>query len=378
MEDVLEVYHRPHDPDRPVVCVDETSKQLIAETRVPIPAKRGQPKRYDYEYERNGTANLFMMFAPLEGWRHVKVTDRHTAVDYAADFFKELSDTHVRAKSRADLLIRRAEPPSDIVIERLNQDVPRHLEPAAQIVPERDAKLVAGLGQAKKRITAIAASIAACSGADLAPGHVAADVVLRTVGVERDLWPLQHHQQLRLVGMQPLEQAVQRDEAGAAKEDTVEPRAQGGSPARAWLEPVGLETGIEIPDQAAHPRLRGAMLVGEGVQLMHQPFRMDPAQRMPADVELSGIIAQHHAVAEEFVRLNAAPHGALGGDPHRVGRDVQPGEAEPVEMRQPGRLIGEAVSGFGRQAGDQRRGQGMLSHIAVGRVIEHVIGMTGA
>ena len=93
MEDVLDVYHRPHDPDRPVVCVDETSKQLIAETRVPIPAKPGQLKRYDYEYERNGTANLFMMFAPLEGWRHVKVTDRHTAVDYA-QVLKELSDTH--------------------------------------------------------------------------------------------------------------------------------------------------------------------------------------------------------------------------------------------------------------------------------------------
>ena len=93
MEDVLEVYHRPHDPDCPVVCVDETSKQLITETRVPIPAKPGKPERYDYEYERNGTANLFMMFAPLEGWRHVKVTDRHTALDYA-QVLKELSDTH--------------------------------------------------------------------------------------------------------------------------------------------------------------------------------------------------------------------------------------------------------------------------------------------
>jgi hypothetical protein len=101
MEDVLEVYHRPRDPDCPVVCVDETSKQLIAETRVPIPAKPGKPERYDYEYERNGTANLFMMFAPLEGWRHVKATDRHTAVDYA-QVLKELSDTPVTgAKVRA-------------------------------------------------------------------------------------------------------------------------------------------------------------------------------------------------------------------------------------------------------------------------------------
>ena len=93
MEDVLEVYHRPHDPDRPVIRLDETSRQLIAETRVPIPAKPGHPIRYDYEYERNGTANLLMMFAPLEGWRHVEVTDRHTAVDYA-QVRKDLSDTH--------------------------------------------------------------------------------------------------------------------------------------------------------------------------------------------------------------------------------------------------------------------------------------------
>jgi transposase len=70
MEDVLEVYQRPHDPEYPLVCLDETAKQLIAETRVPIPATPGQ-------LARNGTANLFMMFAPLERWRHVEVTDRH-------------------------------------------------------------------------------------------------------------------------------------------------------------------------------------------------------------------------------------------------------------------------------------------------------------
>jgi len=93
MEDVLEVYQRPRDPQRPVVCLDETSKQLIVETRAPVPAKPGRTARHDYEYERNGVANLFMMFAPLEGWRHVKVTDRHTAIDYA-HVLKDLSDTH--------------------------------------------------------------------------------------------------------------------------------------------------------------------------------------------------------------------------------------------------------------------------------------------
>jgi hypothetical protein len=91
MEDVLAVYTRPRDPDRVLVCLDESSKQLIGETRVPIPMKPGRPARVDYEYERNGTANLFMRFAPLEGWRHVEVTDRHTAVDYAY-VLKDLAD----------------------------------------------------------------------------------------------------------------------------------------------------------------------------------------------------------------------------------------------------------------------------------------------
>ena len=103
MEDVLEVYQRPHDPDRPVVCLDETTKQLIKETRVPVPAKPGQPTRHDYEYERNGTANLFMLFAPLEGWRHVEVTDRHAALDYA-QILKDLSDRHYPGASKIVLV----------------------------------------------------------------------------------------------------------------------------------------------------------------------------------------------------------------------------------------------------------------------------------
>ena len=93
MEDVLEVYHRRYDPKRPVVCFDETSKQLIKETRVPIPAVPGRPTTSDYEYERNGTANLFMMFEPLAGRRHVKVTERRTAVEYASAV-RDLVDVH--------------------------------------------------------------------------------------------------------------------------------------------------------------------------------------------------------------------------------------------------------------------------------------------
>ena len=93
MEDVLEVYHRPHDPKRPLVCLDECLKQLVLETRNPIAMKPGQPARHDYEYKRNGTRNMFMLFAPLEGWRHVEVTERRTAVDYA-HILKALSDEY--------------------------------------------------------------------------------------------------------------------------------------------------------------------------------------------------------------------------------------------------------------------------------------------
>ena len=95
MEDVLAVYCRPRDPKRPLVCLDEASKQLFKEVRAPLPMKPGQPARHDYEYERNGTANLFMMFAPLEGRRHIKVTERRTAIDYA-HVLKDLSDIHYR------------------------------------------------------------------------------------------------------------------------------------------------------------------------------------------------------------------------------------------------------------------------------------------
>lgn len=83
MEDVLDVYVRPYDPDYPVVCLDETNKQLVRETRIPLPLKPGHPQYYDYEYERNGVCNLFMLSEPLAGWRHVKVTDRRTKKDYA-------------------------------------------------------------------------------------------------------------------------------------------------------------------------------------------------------------------------------------------------------------------------------------------------------
>ena len=83
MEDVLDVYHRPYSEKRPLVCLDEASKQLVGEVAEPIPARPGQAERVDYEYVRNGTANLFMISEPLLGWRAVQVTERRTARDFA-------------------------------------------------------------------------------------------------------------------------------------------------------------------------------------------------------------------------------------------------------------------------------------------------------
>lgn len=83
MEDVLDLYKQPYDPLYPQVCFDECSKQLVAETRRPLPVEPGQPARYDYEYDRQGVCNLFLFSEPLRGWRDVEVTERRTAIDYA-------------------------------------------------------------------------------------------------------------------------------------------------------------------------------------------------------------------------------------------------------------------------------------------------------
>jgi len=83
MEDVLDLYAEPYNPERPVVCLDETPKQLVAETKIPLPPQPGQVERFDYEYRRNGTCNLFLFLEPLRGWRHVALTAQRTHIDFA-------------------------------------------------------------------------------------------------------------------------------------------------------------------------------------------------------------------------------------------------------------------------------------------------------
>ena len=93
MEDVLDLYEEPYNPKQPVVCFDERPFQLIGEVRHPLPAKPGQPTRYDYEYQRNGTCNMFSFFQPLVGWRHVEVTAQRTKLDFAC-CMKALTDDY--------------------------------------------------------------------------------------------------------------------------------------------------------------------------------------------------------------------------------------------------------------------------------------------
>ena len=93
MEDVLEVYARPYDERFPQVCLDEKRKQLVGEVREPLGAAPARPARYDYEYDRGGTANLFIVCEPLAGWRHISVTQRRTKTDWA-HCVKELVDVH--------------------------------------------------------------------------------------------------------------------------------------------------------------------------------------------------------------------------------------------------------------------------------------------
>src|ERR1035437_8009073 len=117
-------------------------------------------------------------------------------------------------------------------------------EPGAKVVPERDTKLAAGLTKTEEGVAAVAPGVGLGAAADLALGHLAADVVLRAVGVQRDLRMVEHHQQLGLVGMQPLEQPIERGEGSGALEDPVKTRPHFAAPARRWRSSVGLQVGV--------------------------------------------------------------------------------------------------------------------------------------
>ena len=104
MEQVLDVYKRPYSKEYPLICMDESPKQLIKETRIAIPMKPGQQARQDFEYERCGVSNIFMASEPLRGKRHVKVTERKTKVDWA-NFIRDIADTHYKTAKKITLVM---------------------------------------------------------------------------------------------------------------------------------------------------------------------------------------------------------------------------------------------------------------------------------
>jgi hypothetical protein len=128
MEDVLDVYQRPYDPLRPVVCLDETSRQVLADTRAPLPVAPGRPARHDPEYERQGVVNCFLVSEPLRGRRETRLSDRRTRIDWA-HCIQELADVHYPDAERIVL-----------VMDQLNTHSPASLYEA---FPPAEAKRLA-------------------------------------------------------------------------------------------------------------------------------------------------------------------------------------------------------------------------------------------
>src|SRR5262245_26151800 len=144
-------------------------------------------------------------------------------------------------------------------------------------MPKGQAELVTGLHETKKRVPTVTTEIGSCAAADFAFSGVTSDVVLRDIGVQWDLWPIQDHKQFLLLGMEALEEAVQGDKAGASAEQIVEASAQLRLALWHRLAAVALEIGVEPPDALLDAVDGLALLVGEGVELVHQPLGMDPA-----------------------------------------------------------------------------------------------------
>ena len=153
-------------------------------------------------------------------------------------------------------------------------------KPRAEVIPEGDAELGAGLVEAEKGIAAIATRIASGAAAHLSFGDLTADIVLRSIGVQRNLGPIEHHQQFALVGAEPSEQPVENDEPGLACEDAIEARPQRSPALSVRILSIGFEIAIERPDQSTNPGLDLALIIGEGIELVNEPLGMNPAQTM--------------------------------------------------------------------------------------------------
>src|ERR1700757_57912 len=136
-----------------------------------------------------------------------------------------------------------------------------HGKPRAEVIPESDAELRAGLVEAEKGVAAVATNVTSGAATDLSLGDLAADIVLRSIGVQWDLRPVEHHQQFTLVGMEPGKQTVEGDESGLVREDAIEAGAQGSPALSVRILAIGFEIAIERPDQSTNPGLGVSLLI---------------------------------------------------------------------------------------------------------------------
>jgi hypothetical protein len=177
----------------------------------------------------------------------------------------------------------------------------------AQIIPECDFELGAGLGEAEEGVAAVAAEITARAAAELAPGDVAADVIFRSVGVQGDVGSLKHQQELTLLCLEPAQEPVERGIARLRREDLLKALDELSLALGCGLCAIGLEIGVEGPDAALDVFFGLALLVGEGIELVYEAFRMDSTPRVGGNIELTGAIRDDDCAIKQPLGGNGAP-----------------------------------------------------------------------
>ncbi len=202
-----------------------------------------------------------------------------------------------RGKTRGDASSGGLASPADDIGKLRHGDGPGNTEPCTQVIPEADAEFPTGLGQPEKGVAAIASGIGFGSATDVTLGHQAADVIFRAVGVQRDVWTVEHPQQLGLIGVQTLEQPVQCGKPRVALEYPIEAGAHLVAAAPRRFKAISFQVGVKPPDQPVNMLLGGTLLIGEALQPMHQTLGVYPTQRVLADIELPGIVAEHDSLA---------------------------------------------------------------------------------
>ena len=224
---------------------------------------------------------------------------------------------------------------------------------------------------------AVLPAVADGTAGDFALGHDGADVVFGTVGVKRDLGSLENAQQVGFELVQAGQLPVEHDVAGLVGEDPVKAHPQ--APGAPWIGValIGLQVGIEPPDQAALEIDGAAMRGTQRLQLMDEPFGIHPAQGMVADPELAGTIGDDHRVTQQVLVAYRPPECGFGGDLERIGGDLERIEAEPVQMRVPDGFVAKAGLGVVRQRGDLRCRHVHHAHPGERGVVDDIIRAPG-